>query len=417
MADRPLLKLEFFKDGCPDCGQRSAVLPQMPVLVPDDFDWSVRDYEGFRRFMLEELAASDPERQRWTEADIELVLVEVLAAGLDRASHALDATFGERFIETARLPQSLVALLGMIDGVDSACEAVVQRLTVEEQAQYGFTSSSTSTTTASSDKLMAALIGRPSLMDDARAAGLSDVGSIQSFVTPGDLADFLAQCPAIVQSRARFVIDAGTPVFQAHVLLSQTDLQLFDLVSRFDDGGKAFTAFVQRAARRSVPPSQAAGAGVVFDETVIQFSSIRTVLSRLVSPLLPIGARLQLIDGRRAGVFLRLCVVVAANYFRSEVEMAVREVLGNGPGGFFNPRNFSFGEAMVLSDLEEALMALDGIEGVIINHVQIVGRPSSEASGTGVLQPRLDEALTLDPRAPGPETGFVVLQMRGGQAG
>ena len=53
--------------------------------------------------------------------------------------------------------------------------------------------------------------------------------------------------------------------------------------------------------------------------------------------------------------------------------MAVREVLGNGPGGFFNPRNFSFGEAMVLSDLEEALMALDGIEGVIINQEKGAG--------------------------------------------
>ena len=60
----------------------------MPRALPalgDDFDWLLRDYDGFRLFMLEELAARYPERRRWTPADLEVVLVEALAVDSDRA--------------------------------------------------------------------------------------------------------------------------------------------------------------------------------------------------------------------------------------------------------------------------------------------------------------------------------------------
>ena len=42
---------------CPDCGVREVHLPAPLPKVGDDFDWLVRDYDGFRMFMLEELAA------------------------------------------------------------------------------------------------------------------------------------------------------------------------------------------------------------------------------------------------------------------------------------------------------------------------------------------------------------------------
>ncbi len=119
MAERPIPDLVFLPDGCPDCGKRQVTLPSDPVPIPDDFDWTARDFEGFRRVMFEDMAASDPERQRWTSADMEMVIIETLAAGLDRASHTLDAVFAERFTQTARMPVSLVMLLKMIDGVDS----------------------------------------------------------------------------------------------------------------------------------------------------------------------------------------------------------------------------------------------------------------------------------------------------------
>ena len=62
--------------------------------IADDFDWRARDYDSFRLFMMQELAYRFPDRRRWTPADIEVVIVELLAAALDRASHALDAVHG-----------------------------------------------------------------------------------------------------------------------------------------------------------------------------------------------------------------------------------------------------------------------------------------------------------------------------------
>ena len=75
MADAPEIKLHF-RGSCPDCAVREVNLPAALADVEDDFDWLVRDYNGFRLFMLEELAARFHERRRWTPADLEVVLVE-----------------------------------------------------------------------------------------------------------------------------------------------------------------------------------------------------------------------------------------------------------------------------------------------------------------------------------------------------
>jgi hypothetical protein len=105
MADLPEPILDFV-GGCPDCGERRALLPPPLPGLTDDFDWAVRDYDSFRLFMMQELAYRFPERRRWTPADMEVVIVELLAAALDRASHALDVVQTERFLDTARRPQS-----------------------------------------------------------------------------------------------------------------------------------------------------------------------------------------------------------------------------------------------------------------------------------------------------------------------
>ena len=113
MADLKDPILEF-DGGCPDCGERLAVLPIPVPGVANDFDWTSRDYDSFRLFMMQELAYRFPDRRRWTPADMEVVVVELLAAALDRASHALDAVQAERYLETARRPQSVRRLLKLI---------------------------------------------------------------------------------------------------------------------------------------------------------------------------------------------------------------------------------------------------------------------------------------------------------------
>ena len=125
MADLPEQILAF-KNGCPDCGERRAQLPPPLPGVADDFDWKTRDYDSLRLFMMQELAHRFPDRRRWTPADMEVVIVELLAAAFDRASHAIDAVQGERYLATARRPQSVRRLLKLI-GYDAADRPVDEK--------------------------------------------------------------------------------------------------------------------------------------------------------------------------------------------------------------------------------------------------------------------------------------------------
>ena len=83
MAATPEVQL-VFRDGCPDCGERRADLPKPLPPIDDHFDWDARDYDSIRMFAMEELAARYPERTRWTPADMEVVLVELIASLLDQ---------------------------------------------------------------------------------------------------------------------------------------------------------------------------------------------------------------------------------------------------------------------------------------------------------------------------------------------
>ena len=124
MAEDPKSTL-LFQGTCPDCGERQVELPAPLPEIGDDFDWQVRDFDSIRRFMLEELAARFPERTRWTAADMEVVLVEALAAVLDQLSDMVDRVGAEAYLESARRPESVRRLLKLI-GYDAL--GLAQRL-------------------------------------------------------------------------------------------------------------------------------------------------------------------------------------------------------------------------------------------------------------------------------------------------
>ena len=121
MADSPPVRLHFHGT-CPDCGIREVQLPAPLPAAGDDFDWLVRDYDGFRMFMLEELAERFPERRRWTPADLEVVLIEVMATILDYLSDMADRVAAEAYLETAGRPETVRQLLNFI-GYDTVAVA------------------------------------------------------------------------------------------------------------------------------------------------------------------------------------------------------------------------------------------------------------------------------------------------------
>ncbi len=84
-----------------DCEAETPVDAEVLAEVP--INYLARDYDGFRRLMLDRIAAQIP---GWTEqgpADPLVTLVELLAYAADHISYAQDAAATEATLETARL--------------------------------------------------------------------------------------------------------------------------------------------------------------------------------------------------------------------------------------------------------------------------------------------------------------------------
>jgi hypothetical protein len=102
--DPELSSIEFsFKVECPadfDCRPSDECSPD-PHARPN-IDYVVKDYQGFRRAMLDRLSLLAPD---WTErspADVGVAVVELLAYAADNLSYRQDAIASEAYLATAR---------------------------------------------------------------------------------------------------------------------------------------------------------------------------------------------------------------------------------------------------------------------------------------------------------------------------
>ncbi len=102
--DPRLSSIDFsFKVECPadfDCAQ-PAICPPTIGAKPD-IDYLAKDYQGFRRLMLDRLSLLVP---GWTErspADLGVMLVELLAYAADNLSYRQDSIANEAYLATAR---------------------------------------------------------------------------------------------------------------------------------------------------------------------------------------------------------------------------------------------------------------------------------------------------------------------------
>ena len=171
-------------------------------------------------------------------------------------------------------------------------------------------------------------------------------------------------------------------------------------------------------------------AGAVFRWTGSWLTAFTTP-DPLHSEQITVDERLQLVDllnrYRMAGyesyvpdpkyVSLDLAVTVCAtpDAFRSDVETALVQALGSGQGGFFNPDNFTFGQALQLSVLEAAVQQVSGVAGITCVRYRIRGRTNGFARLTDTLTVGVDEIIRCD-NAPGfPEHGSLNVTIEGGK--
>jgi hypothetical protein len=398
MASDPLPELLF--DGqCPDCGRRQVDLPDTLPQLGDDFDWDLRDYDGFRLFMLQGLAARFPERRRWTPADVEVALAEVLAFALDQISDSLDRAAAEGYLQSARRPESLRRLLKLI-GYDAA--GLAKRLRDPPFAALGSAEAKQALTSDDIARFDNWWLDHPAKMDQARLDGPRAIHDQHRMVTLGDFETRLEQHPLVLRAHAWERWDgAWSTVHVAVIAWHRLGLDFDALYS--DEAWDQTTAF---HAERGLylPPRE-------------ERPSVRAVLYPYLEAYRMVGQDVALEAAVEVGIQIVVSIQVDDDYFQSEVRHAVARVLGTDPGGFFAPGRLRFGEDLWASDLFQVLMALDGVDNVCLNRFKRLGDRFPDQSASGRIALEGLEVAICDNDPARPQRGYYTLALHGGRKG
>lgn len=392
--------LELLSDGqCPDCGRRQVDLPDTLPEVGDDFDWDQRDYDGFRLFMLQELAARFPQRRRWTPADVEVALAEVLAFALDQVSDGLDRAAAESCLETARRPESLRRLL-LLTGYDAL--GLAKSL---KQPPFD-TTPPPADTRGDVERFDDWWLDHPEKMDQARLDGPRAIHDQHRMVTLADFENRLEEHPLVLRAHAFESWGGAWSTVHVAVIPWQPELQhqSLDEAGVYSDEIWAETeAF--HAGRSIYLPAR------------VDAPSVRAVLYPYIEDYRMVGQEVVLEEAVEVGIVMTLSIQVDADYFQSEIRHAVSRVLGTGPGGFFEPGRLRFGEDLWASDLYQVLMTLDGVDNVCLNRFKRLGdRFLDQAANGRIVLEGLEVAICDNDQAH-PDRGYFTLKLHGGRKG
>lgn len=399
MAELPAPIL-VFDSGCPDCGERRAVLPPPLPGVREDFDWKARDYDSLRLFLMQELAHRFPERRRWTPADMEVVIVELLAAALDRASYALDAVQGERYLATARRPQSVRRLLKLI-GYDAAERVRDEALDVLPPPPDGRTETR-------EERLERLWRFDPSQMETARAAGPRLIAEQRRMVTLEDHQTVISAHPLVSRAQARLVWTGAWNTILVSALLD-ADRSL-DEPLPLPGGGAEADLLWKRIEKfhhdQNIPLPNDGGA-----------ATPRHLLRALIELRRMIGSEVFLEDAKPAPVTFTLSIRAKPGFFRSEMKQALADVFSADEGGFFEPGRLDFGDDLFASDIIEAAMAVDGVAVACLNRFKRVGSGWPDRSAQGFIPIADDEYVRCLNVRGEPQKGYFRLIVNGGETG
>jgi hypothetical protein len=132
------------------------------------------------------------------------------------------------------------------------------------------------------------------------------------------------------------------------------------------------------------------------------------------------GHDLEIDAPRFVPLEIEMAVCARPDYFRSDVKAALLEVFSNrtlpdGWRGVFHPDNFSLGQAVYLSRLYAAAMAVQGVASVRVTKFQRWDAPGDEALEEGVLELARLEIARLDNDPNYPERGVLRVMVEGGK--
>ena len=401
MAKSPPVGLHF-RGTCPDCGVREVHLPAPLAEAGDDFDWRVRDYDGFRMFMLEELAARFPERKRWTPADLEVVLIEVMATILDQLSDMADRVAAEAYLDTARRPETVRQLLDFI-GYDAVAEAQAK-----DQIK------GTSTNNYSIKALEDYWRGHPHAMEQAKRAGPREIHTQERMVTTDDYAVRLREHPLVLRAHA-WSEWSGSWFTVRLAVIAWENIEL-DKVPDGSTGDEKELKYTDELIQKIKKFHKRVDVKEP-DFRTESLPTVRMIVRPYIDAFRMAGQEVVLQDPVYIGIYMSISVRVASNFFQSEMRHAITQVLGHGPDGFFEPGRLGFGEDLYVSDVIEALMALDGIEHVCPNRFKRIGSQYPDRVEAGFISLDGLEVAVCDNEAGKPKRGYYRLKLHGGRKG
>jgi uncharacterized phage protein gp47/JayE len=148
--------------------------------------------------------------------------------------------------------------------------------------------------------------------------------------------------------------------------------------------------------------------------------ALQQVVSTTVETYRLAGQDLQLESPQYVSLQIALSVEVDDNYFRSDVEESMLQVLGNqilpnGEKGFFYPDNFTFGQTVYLSPIYAAARSVAGVSSVMATRFQPLGVNAAQYLSTGEIKLGSLQVARLDNDPSYPNHGQLTLSMQGGR--
>ena len=150
---------------------------------------------------------------------------------------------------------------------------------------------------------------------------------------------------------------------------------------------------------------------------VVEGKTSRYLLQDIIKRQRMIGQEVVLLNATLVGVALSISVRIAGDYYRSEIDDAIRSVVVDQSDGFFAPGYLQFGEDVVASDIIESLMILDGMESICINRMKRIGSIYADQSGSGRIVLEGHEVAVLENNVRLPERGSLEVILHGGKPG
>jgi hypothetical protein len=346
--------------------------------------------------MLEALAARFPERRRWTPADVEVVLAEVLAAQLDKLSDMQDRVAAEFTLETARRPETVRRLLSLIgyDALRLAQDLGEPPFDRPPAAGDG---------RSASERLEQYWLDHPERMDLARLAGPRAIRSQHRMVTLDDFALRLEEHPLVERAHAWESWGGSWQVIRIAVI---------------------------PALRRDLDATGAWPQALA--DATVRFHAERALpLPRLLGrpeparhpPALPRGLPHGRPGGRtrdarsRSACCSRCRSRSPATITRARCATLSAQALGTGPGGFFAPGRLRFGEDLWASDIVQTLLALGGVSNVCLNRFKRLGDRFPDQASSGRIALDGLEVAICDNLPNLAARGYFRLALHGGLRG